>query len=98
MSSLSRRAMLQALAAQALAVKVSLGQTPAPPPKPKALAKDAVSTDWPSFLGPSHNGVSKETSLSRKLPPPLLWEFPRGSGYSSPAVAGDRLVYLHRIG
>src|SRR5687767_9850032 len=30
---------------------------------PKALAKDAVVEDWPSFLGPRHNGVSGETKL-----------------------------------
>jgi outer membrane protein assembly factor BamB len=66
--------------------------------KPKPLAKDAVTSDWPSFLGPSHNGVSTETKLSRVLPPPLVWEFPKGTGYVSPAIAGDRLVFIHRVG
>ena len=65
--------------------------------KPKPLAADAVTQDWPSFLGPSHNGVSAETRLSRVLPPPLIWEFNKGTGYASPAVAGQRLVFLHRI-
>ena len=64
---------------------------------PRPLAAGAVTHDWPSFLGPTHNGVSTETRLSRVLPPPLVWEFPAGSGYASPAIAGDRLVYLHRI-
>jgi outer membrane protein assembly factor BamB len=66
--------------------------------KAKPLAADAVTGDWRSFLGPSHNAVSAETRLSRALPPPLVWEFPRGSGYGSPAVADQRLVYMHRVG
>ena len=64
---------------------------------PRLLAADAVTHDWTSFLGPAHNGVSTETRLSRTLPPPLVWELPAGSGYASPAIAGDRLVYLHRV-
>jgi outer membrane protein assembly factor BamB len=36
--------------------------------------------------------------LSRKLPPPLLWEFAKGTGYASPAVAGEHLVFMHRLG
>ena len=42
--------------------------------------------------------MSTETRLSRKLPPPLIWEFTKGTGYASPAIAGDRLVFLHRVG
>jgi outer membrane protein assembly factor BamB len=30
------------------------------------------------------------------LPPPLVWECPKGTGYASPAIAGDRLVFVHR--
>jgi outer membrane protein assembly factor BamB len=67
------------------------------PRAPKPLAKDAVTHDWATFLGPSHNGVSTETRLSRTLPPPLVWEFARGTGYASPAVVGNRLVYMHRV-
>ena len=66
--------------------------------KPKPLASDAVTHDWTSFLGPTHNAVSTETRLSRQLPPPLVWEFTRGTGYASPAIAGERLVFLHRLG
>ena len=65
--------------------------------KPKPLAKDAVTHDWTSFLGPSHNGVSTETRLSRTLPPPLVWEFAKGTSYTSPAVTGDRLLFVHRV-
>ena len=89
--------MLQLLAAQALAARAASAQTRvhgAPGP----LAADAVTHDWTSFLGPSHNAVSTETHLSRTLPPPLLWELPKGTGYASPAIAGDRLVFVHRLG
>jgi outer membrane protein assembly factor BamB len=66
--------------------------------KPKPLPAGAVTHDWVSFLGPTHNGVSTETKLSRTLPPPLVWEFPKGTSYASPAVAGDRLLFIHRLG
>ena len=85
-----------ALAWQALAARLVSGQTSVHG-KPKPLPDGAVTHDWTAFLGPSHNAVSTETRLSRMLPPPLLWEFPKGTGYASPAVAGDRLVFLHRV-
>jgi len=67
--------------------------------KPQPLPPGAVTQDWPSFLGPTHNGVSGETKLARAWPPagpPLMWELRKGTGYSSPAIAGGRLVYFHR--
>jgi outer membrane protein assembly factor BamB len=97
MFSISRRTALQLFAAPIFAGRTAFGQAPTPR-RPKPLAKDAVTSDWPSFLGPSHNAVSAETKLSRKLPPPLLWEFPKGTSYTSPAVVGERLVFPHRVG
>jgi outer membrane protein assembly factor BamB len=95
MISISRRVLLQALLARALSGSAR-GQTRVHA-KPRPLAKDAVTHDWVSFLGPSHNAISTETRLSRTLPPPLIWEFAKGTGYASPAIAGDRLFFLHRI-
>ena len=69
--------------------------------KPKPLPPDAVTHDWKSFLGPTHNAISTETKLLPKFPrkgPKLVWEMKTGEGYSSPAIAGTRLVYLHRVG
>ena len=69
--------------------------------KPKPLLPDAVTHDWKSFLGPTHNAISTETKLLPEFPrkgPKLVWEMKTGEGYSSPAVVGDRLVYLHRVG
>src|ERR1041385_2842517 len=69
--------------------------------KPKPLPPGAVTSDWKSFLGPSHGGSSPEPKLLYQWPkagPTLLWEMRKGTGYSSPAIADDRLVYFHREG
>ena len=94
--SLSRRSLLQLLAAQAFAPRAGFGQTRLHA-KPKPLPPGAVTHEWPAFLGPLHNAVSTETKLNRTLPPPLVWEFPKGTGYASPAIAGGRLVFVHRL-
>jgi outer membrane protein assembly factor BamB len=94
---LSRRALLQALAGAALGARTAAAQARVAG-TPKPLAPDAVTHDWPSFLGPTHNAVSTETRLTRALPPRLVWELPKGESYSSPAIAGGRLVMLHRVG
>ncbi len=68
---------------------------------PKPLPAGAATSDWPHFLGPDHNNVSRETKLLPSFDakgPPLVWEMARGSGYAAPAVAGDRLVLFHRVG
>lgn len=74
---------------------VRLHRAPAP------LSKTAITEDWTSFLGIRHNGTSRETGLKKKFPysgPPLVWEMSKGTGYSSPAIAGDKLVFVHRKG
>jgi outer membrane protein assembly factor BamB len=93
----SRRAVLQALLAQPLIAGAARAQA-RQLRRPKPLPAGAVTHDWTSFLGPAHNATSTETRLSRALPPPLVWEFPKGTGYASPAIAGSRLVFLHRVG
>lgn len=68
---------------------------------PKPLSPRAVTSDWPSFLGPTHNMFSPETELLKELPPggpPLVWEMKKGEGFGAPAVVGDRLVLFHRVG
>lgn len=68
---------------------------------PSPLAAGAVVEEWGPFLGPSHNGVSRETKLNLAWDakgPRLLWSLPRGTGYSSPAIIGGKLVYQHRMG
>ena len=97
MSLISRRAILASLIGHAFGKRLSAAQAP-PVARAKPLAKDAITSDWTAFLGPTHNAVSPETRLSRQLPPPAIWEFPKGAGYTSPVVAGERLVFLHRLG
>jgi outer membrane protein assembly factor BamB len=84
--------------------------TPPPPQKqeglrfhapPKPLAPGAVTHDWRSFLGPTHNAVSTETPLLKhfgKNGPAIVWEVPKGEGFASPAVVGPRVLLFHRIG
>ena len=97
MSLISRRAIFEGLIGNVLGTRPVFAQTRILS-KPKPLAKDAVTHDWTAFLGPTHNAISTETRLSRTLPPPLIWEFTKGTGYASPAIAGERLVFLHRVG
>ncbi len=69
--------------------------------EPKPLQPDAISHDWTSFLGQTSNAVSSETKLLTEFPesgPPLVWEMEKGTSYASPAVSGERLVYIHRVG
>ena len=45
--------------------------------------------------------MSTETKLAHTWPkagPPLVWEMKKGTAYTSPAIAGDRLVIFHRVG
>lgn len=68
---------------------------------PRPLPQDAVTSDWPSFLGPTHNMVSPETRLRREFPAAGLapvWEMKKGEGFSAPAILGQRLVLFHRVG
>jgi outer membrane protein assembly factor BamB len=94
---ISRRAIFEGLFAGVIGLRPAFGQTRVRA-KPAPLANDAVTHDWTAFLGPMHNATSTETRLSRRLPPRLIWEFTKGSGYASPAIAGTRLVFLHRLG
>lgn len=58
--------------------------------------------DWPQWRGPQRNGISKETGLLKEWPkegPKLLWQVKDvGSGYSTPAVVGDRVFLLANEG
>ena len=96
MSLVSRRAVLTGLTAAVFGARSAVAQTRRVS-TPRPLSKDAAGHDWADYLGPTHNAVSSETKLSRRPQPPLVWEFAKGTGYASPAIAGDRLVFLHRL-
>jgi outer membrane protein assembly factor BamB len=59
------------------------------------LATLAQAGDWPQWRGPNRDGISPETGLLEAWPkggPPLLWKIAGlGEGYSSAAIAADRL-------
>ncbi len=65
-----------------------------------ALILCAVSVDagdWPQWLGPDRNGhAPPSTAAPEALPPSLqpVWRLRIGGGFSSPIVAGDKVVYL----
>lgn len=62
----------------------------------------ALAADWPQWRGPNRDGVSAETGLLKEWPkdgPKLLWQIhDLGSGYSTPAVVGDRLYVISNTG
>lgn len=69
--------------------------------EPRARVAGARDEDWPGFLGPRRDATCRETGLLEVWPadgPRVLWEMERGEGYASPAVAGERVVFTHRIG
>jgi outer membrane protein assembly factor BamB len=54
--------------------------------------------DWPQWQGPDRTNVSTETGLLKEWPsggPKLLWTLSdAGTGYSGPAIVGDRLYTM----
>ncbi|MDZ4658823.1 MAG: PQQ-binding-like beta-propeller repeat protein [Bythopirellula sp.] len=65
-----------------------------------ALLCEVVSAEgpWPQWRGPNRDDISTETGLVQELPeggPPRLWLFENcGSGYSGPAIVGNKLYIL----
>ena len=61
------------------------------------LAQDKTNS-WPQWRGPGRDGICMETGLLKTWPeggPALLWKITGlGKGYSSPAIAGDRIVTM----
>jgi outer membrane protein assembly factor BamB len=67
---------------------------------PQPLAKGAVTSDWPRFLGPTDDAQSPESPLLHNWPatgPKLLWEVSKGNSYSSPVIVEDRLLVFHTL-
>src|SRR5262245_35286825 len=66
------------------------------------LLSPARAADWPQWRGPQRTGISQETGLLKEWPqggPKLLWQVKDlGTGYSTPAVVGDRLYLLNNQG
>ena len=59
----------------------------------------ATAADWPQFLGPHGDGISRETGLLKEWPeggPKQVWKVPLGDGYSCPSIVGDRLYTMYQ--
>ena len=62
-----------------------------------AAAGPVRADDWPQFLGPNRDGVSREKGLNldwNRQPPKMLWKQPLGGGFSSMAVVGKRVYTM----
>jgi len=67
---------------------------------PKPLTPDAVTADWPRFLGPTDNARTTETHLLDRFPKDGLkkvWELEKGISYTSPVIAAGKLVTFNRF-
>ena len=65
-----------------------------------AAAASARADDWPQWLGPNRDGVSRETGWLTTYGPPgprTLWKANVGVGYSSVAVCKGRLYTLGNL-
>ncbi len=69
--------------------------------RPKTISRDAITQDWPNFMGLKRNNTSKETNLLKNfvaVKPKLVWERKTGSGYSGPVINQEKLILFHRVG
>lgn len=63
------------------------------------VSKEQSIDDWPQWLGPRRNGTSPCTGLRaswEQHPPEVVWKQPIGGGFSSLAIAGERLYTLDK--
>ena len=66
-----------------------------------AVSPPAVADDWPGFRGVNVDGISTERDVfpaDGKFSLKIAWKVPLGSGYSSVAVAGGRVVTAFAAG
>ncbi|MCI0702398.1 MAG: PQQ-like beta-propeller repeat protein [Planctomycetia bacterium] len=65
------------------------------------LALTLHAADWPTFLGPTRDGVSTEKGIIKPWPEKGLrkvWECDLGRGYAPPVVATGKLYHCDRFG
>jgi len=70
----------------------------APAPEPRQAAAGA--TDWPTFLGPTRDGVSTEKGIIAPWPAGGLrkvWDCELGVGFAAPIVARGKLFHADRF-
>ncbi|MCA9159446.1 MAG: PQQ-binding-like beta-propeller repeat protein [Planctomycetales bacterium] len=66
-----------------------------------AVPPTACAQDWPQIMGPERSGqATGQAELSASWPkaPNIAWQADIGSGYAGPAVVGEQVLALHRLG
>ena len=69
------------------------------PPITETTTTSQPGSDWPCFLGPTHDGKSTETGILTEWPetgPPLVWHHELGTSYGIGSVAGGRYYQFDR--
>ncbi len=59
-----------------------------------------IADDWPQWMGPSRDGIWRESDIMQKFPvggPKVLWRMKVGAGYSGPAIADGKVFIADRI-
>jgi outer membrane protein assembly factor BamB len=62
-----------------------------------AILLGVAAADWPQWRGPKRDGGTPEVVPAWKDPPKVLWQVPVGPAYSSPVVAGGRVIAHTRV-
>lgn len=65
------------------------------------VTHQVTAQDWPQIMGPTRDGQAQGHPLiSDAWPtdPPIAWQVSMGSGYSGPAVSGNKVLAFHRLG
>ncbi len=69
-------------------------------PPPPDLGTRKAGGDWPTFLGPTGDGVSAEKGIINPWPkegPRVVWDKKVGTGYAMPTVSRGRLFHFDRV-
>ncbi|MFW5870295.1 MAG: PQQ-binding-like beta-propeller repeat protein [Candidatus Sumerlaeota bacterium] len=65
------------------------------------LAMFAGADDWPRYMGPNMEGISREDGLADRWPeggPKLLWRYALGQGFSAVSVSDRRAITMGQKG
>ena len=68
---------------------------------PPDLRTRTTGSDWPTFLGPTSNGVSSEKGILTEWPRDglkVVWEAQMGLGFAPPVTSRGRLFHFDRFG
>ena len=64
------------------------------------FSSNAVADNWPAWMGPTHDGVYRETGIVESIPEsglPIKWRQPIAGGYAGPAVSDDSVVVFDYV-